>query len=211
MSKILKILLFVVGIFIFFEIGLFASYTLISSGPVDPVELVSVQINEASDFIGSFTGEKNIKDQNKLNITNNENVALVLNNLTNLSVNLNSVTAKVSSDDTGNQTVTITALASKDVQVSSGGAIIIAPEQTYSMTATAIGEVYSSGKVKINTTSISLKESIVLYDQSNNKTSGKNITNISQYIADKNSNNTTGVYNNTTAVQNTNNLSRARA
>ena len=209
MSKILKILLFVVGIFIFFEIGLFASYTLISSGHVDPVELVSVQINEASDFIGSFTGEKNLKDQNTLNITNNEN--LVLNNLTNLSVNLNSVTAKVSSDDTGNQTVTITALASKDVQVSSGGAIIIAPEQTYSITATAIGEVYSSGKVKINTTSISLKESIVLYDQSNNKTSGKNITNISQYIADKNSNNTTGVYNNTTAVQNTNNLSRARA
>ena len=94
-----------------------------------------------------------------------------------MSVNLNSVTAKVSSDDTGNQTVTITALASKDVQVSSGGAIIIAPEQTYSITATAIGEVYSSGKVKINTTSISLKESIVLYDQSNNKTSGKNITN----------------------------------
>lgn len=205
MSKIFKILIFIVGIFIFFEIGLFASYTVISSGPVDPVELVSVQVNEFSDFIGSMTGEKNLKDQDTLNITNDAEVALLLNNLTNLSVNLNSVTAKVSTDDTGNQTVTITALASKDSQVSSGGAIIISPEQTYSITATATGEVYSSGKVKINTTTMTLKESIVLYDQSNN-TKGKNITNISEYAKNK----TTGLSNDTVA-NNTTSKNRARA
>lgn len=205
MSKIFKILIFIVGIFIFFEIGLFASYTVISSGPVDPVELVSVQVNEFSDFIGSMTGEKNLKDQDTLNITNDAEVALLLNNLTNLSVNLNSVTAKVSTDDTGNQTVTITALASKDSQVSSGGAIIISPEQTYSITATATGEVYSSGKVKINTTTMTLKESIVLYDQSNN-TKGKNITNISAYAKNK----TTGL-SNATVTNNTTSKNRARA
>lgn len=205
MSKIFKILMFIIGIFIFFEIGLFASYTVISSEIVDPVEIVSVQVNELSDFIGSLTGKKNLKDQDTLNITNDAEVALLLNNLTNLSVNLNSVTAKVSSDDTGNQTVTITALASKDSQVSSGGAIIISPEQTYSITATATGEVYSSGKVKINASTLALKESIVLYDQSNN-TKGKNITNISEFAKNK----TTGL-SNATVVNNTTSKNRARA
>ncbi|WP_455645661.1 hypothetical protein [Methanosphaera sp.] len=204
MSRFLKILLFILGIFIFFEIGLFASYSVISSSPVDPVELVSVQIDGISDFIDSFTGEEDLNDQDTLNITNDEDVALILNNLTNLSVNLNSVTAKIASDDTGNQTVTITAIATKDTQVTSGGAIQIVPEQTYSITATAIGEVYSSGKVKINVTSISLKERIVLYNQ-NNSSGNSSIENLIQYSQ----NNTTST-NNTTATT-SNGSSRARA
>ncbi|OED30797.1 hypothetical protein [Methanosphaera sp. WGK6] len=204
MSRFLKIILFILGIFIFFEIGLFASYSVISSSPVDPVELVSVQIDGVSDFIDSFTGEENLNDQDTLNITNDEDVALILNNLTNLSVNLNSVTTKIASDDTGNQTVTITAIATKDTQITSGGAIQIVPEQTYSITATAIGEVYSSGKVKINITSISLKERIVLYNQ-NNSSSNSSIENLIQYSQ----NNTTST-NNTTAIT-SNGSSRARA
>lgn len=59
MSRILKILLFIVGILIFFEIGLFASYSLISSQPVNPFELLSVQVDSGSDFVSSMTGEKN--------------------------------------------------------------------------------------------------------------------------------------------------------
>ena len=162
MSRILKILLFILGIILFFEIGLFASYTLISSEPVNPLDLISVQLDGGSDLVSSVTGEKKLNDQDTLNITNDESVALALNNLTNLSVNLNSVSAKISNDDTGNQTITITALATKDTQITSGGYIQIIPEQTYSVTATAVGEVYSSGKVKVNTTSIALKERIVL-------------------------------------------------
>lgn len=208
MSRILKVLLFIVGILIFFEIGLFASYSVISSGPVNPVELISVQASGVSDFIGSLTGEKSLNDQDTLNITNDEDVALLLNNMTNLSVNLNSVTAKVSSDDTGNQTVTITAIATKDTQITSGGAIMIVPEQTYSITATATGEVYSSGRVKINTTSISLKEKIVLYNQNNN-TSGNNssIDSLMQYVQ----NNTTNINNTTTNATAKSSTNRARA
>lgn len=208
MSRILKVLLFIVGILIFFEIGLFASYSVISSGPVDPVELISVQADGVSDFIGSLTGEKSLDDQDTLNITNDEDVALLLSNMTNLSVNLNSVTAKVSSEDTGNQTVTITAIATKDTQVTSGGAIMIVPEQTYSITATATGEVYSSGRVRINTTSISLKEKIVLYNQNNN-TSGNNssIDSLMQYAQ----NNTTDINNTTTNTTTRSSTNRARA
>ena len=184
MSRILKILLFIVTIILFFEIGLFASYSLISSGPVNPLELISVQMDEGSDLVSSFTGEKSLSDQDTLNITNTEKVALVLNDLTNLSVNLNSVSAKISNDDTGNQTITITALATKDTQITSGGYIQIVPEQTYSITATAVGEIYSTGKVKVNITSISLKERIVLYDQ--NKAAGNNsIENLVNYTKNK--------------------------
>ncbi len=202
MSRILKILLFIICIFLFFEVGLFASYSVISNDGVDPGDLISVQIDGVNDFIGSFTGEKSLNDQDSLNITNDDKVALILNNMTNLSVNLDSVTAKVSSDDTGNQTVTITAIATKDTQVTSGGVIQILPEQTYSITATAIGEVYSTGKVKINTSSIVLKEKIVLYNQNNNTNGNNSIENLVQYAQ----NNTTS--NNTTA---TNTSTKTRA
>jgi hypothetical protein len=87
---------------------------------------------------------------------------------------LDSLTAKVSTSQTGNQSVTITAIASKDAQSTGGGAIIILPEQTYSISAIATGEVYSSGKVKINTTTIELKERIVLYNQNNATNAPKN-------------------------------------
>jgi len=186
MSRILKILLFIIFIVLFFEIGLFASYTLISSEPINPLDLLSIQLDEGSDLVSSVTGEKKLNDQDTLNITNDESVALVLNNLTNLSVNLNSVSAKISNDDTGNQTITITALATKDTQITSGGYIQILPEQTYSVTATAVGEVYSSGKVKVNTTSIALKERIVLYNQNSN--SGQSFENLMNY-ADNNTTN----------------------
>lgn len=205
MSRILKILLFIIGIILFFEIGLFASYSLISSGPVNPLELLSVQVDEGSDLVSSLTGEKNLNDQDTLNITNDEDVALVLNNMTNLSVNLNSVSAKISNGDTGNQTVTITALATKDTQITSGGYIQIVPEQTYSITATAIGEVYSSGRVKINTTSISLKERIVLYNQNSNVGTNTSIESLVDYT-----NNNTTTSTNTTNI-NSNNQQKSRA
>ncbi len=201
MSRILKILLFIVAIILFFEIGLFASYSLISSGPVNPLELLSVQVDEGSDMVSSLTGEKSLSDQDTLNITNSEQVSLVLNNLTNLSTNLNSVSAKISGNDKGNQTITITALATKDTQVTSGGYIQILPEQTYSVTATAVGEIYSSGKVKVNVTSITLKERIVLYDQ--NKGTNSSIDNLLNY--------TKSGANNTTANANTQNKQVSRA
>lgn len=204
MSRIFKILLFIVGIILFFEIGLFASYTLISSEPVNPLDLVSVQLDEGSDLVSSVTGEKKLNDQDTLNITNDESVALVLNNLTNLSVNLDSVSAKISKDDTGNQTITITALATKDTQTTSGGYIQILPEQTYSITATAVGEVYSTGKVTVNTTSITLKERIVLYNQNNNTNSNQSIESLMNYAK----NNTTD---NPKAVNNSSNQQKSRA
>ncbi|AWX32927.1 MAG: hypothetical protein IJJ11_03060 [Methanosphaera sp.] len=173
MSRILKILLFIIAILAFFEVGLFVSYTVIASEPVNPVDIISMQLDQGSRFINSLTGEKNLNQQDTLNITNKENVALILNNQTGLSVNLDSLTAKVSTSQTGNQTVTINAIASKDSQSTGGGAIVILPEQTYSISAIATGEVYSNGKVKINTTTIELKERIVLYNQ-NNVTSSKN-------------------------------------
>ncbi|MBO7719260.1 MAG: hypothetical protein J6S29_03805 [Methanosphaera sp.] len=170
MSRILKILLFIIAILAFFEIGLFVSYTVIASEPVNPVDIISMQIDQGSRFINSLTGEKDLNQQDTLNITNKEDVALILNNQTGLSVNLGSLTAKVSTSKAGNQTVTITAIASKDSQSTGGGAIVILPEQTYSISAIATGEVYTNGKVKINTTTIELKEKIVLYNQNSTST-----------------------------------------
>lgn len=194
MSRILKILIFIIAILAFFEVGLFVSYTVIASEPVNPVDIISMQFDQGSRFISSLTGEKDLNQQDTLNITNKETVALLLNNMTELSVNLDSLTAKISSSETGNQTVTITAIASKDVQVTGGGAITIVPEQTYSISAIATGEVYSSGKVKINTSTIELKEKIVLYNQNNGTTAKGNqsIESLINYTNNLTKNNTTG-------------------
>ena len=198
MSRILKVLIFIVGIFVFFEVGLFASYSVISSDGVNVDEIISTQIDEVNDFIGSLTGKKTLSEQETLNVTNDDKVALILNNMTNLSVNLGSVTAKVSSGDDGNQTVTLTAIATKDTQITSGGAILIVPEQTYSITVTATGEVYSSGKVEIDTTTIALKEKMVLYNQNSTNTAGGSIDNLVQYAQNNTTNNNTTMANNTT-------------
>lgn len=193
MSRILKILLFIIAIIAFFEIGLFVSYTVISSEPVDPGDLISMQFDETNHFLSSLTGEKDLDEQDTLNITNKEDVALVLDNLTQLSVDLDSVNAKISSDNTGNQTVTINAIATQDTQSTSGGSIVIVPQQTYSISATATGEVYSTGKVNINVTTIVLKEKIVLYNQNNvttvnnNSSSVDSLLNFSKNITNKNS------------------------
>lgn len=203
MSRILKILLFIIGIIIFFEIGLFASYSLISSKPINPLELISVQVDEGSDLVTSLTGEKNLNDQDTLNITNNEEVALVLDNITNLSVNLNSVSAKISNDNTGNQSITITALATKDTQIAAGGFIQIVPEQTYSITATALGRVYSNGKVKVNVTSISLKERIVLYNQNTNTGGNTSIESLMNYTSSNGSSSNQTLHTNSNSQQKT--------
>ncbi len=202
MSRIPKIILFIIAIIAFFEIGLFASYSIISSEPVNPTELISVQMNEGSKLISStMSGNKTLSDQQTKNITNKDAVALLLENETGLSVNLNSVTAKTSSDNTGNQTVTISAVATKDAQATSGGAIVITPEQTYSITATATGNVYSSGKVKIDTSTLVVKEKVVLYN-SQNGTNGTNnsnatINDLVNYTKSNGTNNSNTTTNNT--------------
>ncbi len=218
MSRILKILLFVIGIIVVFEVGLFASYTLISPSSSNPDDLLSVQMDSINEFISSLTGEETLTQQDSLNVTNKADVGLVLNDLTNLSVNINSLSAKISTSDTGNQTVTLTAIATKDTQSTSGGAIQILSGQSYSITASATGEVYSSGKVSIDTDTIKVTEQIVLYDQ--NGTANANdsdIDNLVQYSQngtngtnDTNSTNGTNASNGSSNASNSSNTSYTR-
>lgn len=210
MSRILKILLFIIAIIAFFEVGLFVSYTVISSEPVNPADLVSMQFDEVTHFTSSLTGEKKLDEQDTLNITNDEEVALVLDNLTQLSVDLDSVNAKISSDNTGNQTVTINAIATKDAQSTSGGAIVILPQQTYSISATATGEVYSSGKVKINVSTIVIKEKIVLYNQNNVTTidNGSSVDSLVNFSKNVTNNKTSSKNNSNSRSNSSSNTSR---
>ncbi|MCD7781802.1 MAG: hypothetical protein LUG89_03785 [Methanosphaera sp.] len=208
MPRILRVILFIVAILVVFEVGLFASYALISPSTTDPGEIISTQIEDVTDFVESLFGETELNSQDSLNITNEEEVGLMLNNLTNLSVDISSLSAKVSTSDTGNQTVTITATASGDVQSSTDSGIQILTGQRYSITATATGEVYSTGRVEIDVDTIQVTEQIVLYNQNNttniNNSSIDNLVNYTQ---------NTSSQNNTTVATNTqsNTSSRARA
>lgn len=82
MSKILKILLVVILFIGFFEAGLIASYTIVTSDVPDVKGLIDLQVDTIS---GIFSAENVnnvlIKDPNSINITNKADVAQQLQNL----------------------------------------------------------------------------------------------------------------------------------
>ncbi|MDO5851531.1 MAG: hypothetical protein Q4Q23_03505 [Methanobacteriaceae archaeon] len=193
MSRILKIILFILLILGFFEVGLFCSYAIISSEPPSVNELIDLQLNHGSEIIQSISGgTKTLSDQDTLNITNTNDVGLALENKTGMSINVNSLSAKTSTGKTGNQTVTLSGIAYKDSQQASGNSsLVIKTDQTYSITATATGRVSSSGRVYIDTDTITVTEQIVLYN-SNNTTQVANNTTLNQTnVTSNKTNNTT--------------------
>lgn len=152
----------------FFEAGLFASYTIVTQQPPNPADLIEMQINGISSLLN--LGPK-IATQKNLDILNEDEVAEALKAKTGVDgINLQSLTAQTyqsTSDKSIN--VNITAVGYKDsrsggtVGNSSGGAIVIQSNQTYSITATAVATSETDG-YKIDTNSIVITSTRVLYN-----------------------------------------------
>ncbi|WP_394295791.1 hypothetical protein [Methanobacterium paludis] len=152
LSRILKIILFIIFFAIFFEAGLISAYTIVTSQPPDVNKLITMQVDELSSLFNFGSGSIG-SNQNTLNVTNPNEVATAI-NATGIvdGVNIQSITATTSQSTKNVDTllVNITATGYKDVITgdNTSAQVVISPNQTYTILATATGNL-STGKTQI--------------------------------------------------------------
>lgn len=164
MGKIVRAILIVVLFIAFFEVGLFSSYTIVTSEVPDIQGLIDLQIDEITTVINPNTvNEVLIKDPTNLNISNPQSVAAKLENLSKVDgVDLDSLNATTYEDtDNDNLNITIEALGYASPN-STSSQIIISQDPSYKIVANGKGNM-SSGKVIIDTDSIKIESILKLY------------------------------------------------
>ena len=81
-NKIVRIILIIILFVIFFEVGLFSSYTIVTSEALNIQGLIDMQIQKISSiFNPENVNEALIKDPTPVNITNKKDVALQMENM----------------------------------------------------------------------------------------------------------------------------------
>ena len=164
MGKVSRAILIIVLFVIFFEVGLFSSYTIVTSEPPDIQGLIDMQVQEVISVINPNTvNEVLIKDPTDLNISNKQSVATALENLSKVDgVNLDNLNATTYDDtDNDNLNVTIEALGYASPN-STSTQIVISQEPSYKIVATGFGNM-SSGKVVSDRDSIKIEAILKLY------------------------------------------------
>lgn len=174
MSPLVKALLFLGFFFLFFEAGLFSSYTIVTGNAPDINKLIGMQIDAISSIFNF--GDSSLDNKEALDILNKEEVGEALKTKAGMDgINMDTLVAyTIQSNDNNTILVNITAMLYKDVQSgggtgnSSGGQIVISPQETYSVTATATATEKTSG-ITIDVNSIQITSTRKLYN--NNRTS----------------------------------------
>lgn len=156
-NKILKIVLIIVLFIVFFELGLFSSYTIVTAEAPNVQGLIEMQVSKIQEF---FSPEKVndvlIKDPTPVNISNKKDVALKMESLSNVDgVNVNSMNISTFDDlENDNVTVNIEALGYASPKTTSGQ-IVISQNPSYKVIATAQASFKESGlRVDANTLTI---------------------------------------------------------
>ena len=110
MGKILRILLVIVLFIIFFEVGLFSSYTIVTAEAPDVRGLIDMQVSKISSvFSPQAVNEVLIKDPTPVNFTNHKDVALKMEQLSNVDgVNVDSMNASTYDDAKKSDSINIT-------------------------------------------------------------------------------------------------------
>ena len=157
-SKILKIVLIIVLFIVFFELGLFSSYTIVTAEAPNVQGLIEMQISKIQDlFSPDKVNEVLIKDPTPVNISNKKDVALKMESLSQVDgVNVNSmnITTFDDIDDNENVTVNIEALGYASPKTTKGQ-IIISQDPSYKVVATAQASLKENGlRVDANTLKI---------------------------------------------------------
>lgn len=163
-NKVVRIILIIVIFIIFFELGLFASYTIVTSEVPDPQGLVDMQVSKIS---GIFSPEKVnevlIKDPTPVNISNKKDVALHMEDLSKVDgVNVDSMNI-TTYDDTDDEklNVTIQALGYASPN-STSGQIVISQDPSYKIIAN--GEAsYKGNGLMVDTDSMTINSVLKLY------------------------------------------------
>lgn len=163
-SKILRVVLIIVLFLVFFELGLFSSYTIVTAEAPNIQGLIDMQISKIQDiFSPEKVNEALIKDPTPINITNKKDVALKMESLSKVDgVNVDSMNITTFDDtDNKNLTVNIEALGYASPN-STKGQIIISQDPSYKVIAT--GEAsYKENGIRVDDNTIVITSILKLY------------------------------------------------
>ena len=166
----MKIVLFIIFFAVFFEAGLISSYTIVTSQPPDVGKLIRMQIDEINSLLSFGSGSNILSSQSNKKINNPDDVAAALKTQAGLDgINLQTLSAQISGKSKETVIpVNITVMGFKDVISgnNSGGQIVISANETYSLTASAMGTLKNGG-ITIDVTTIQITSSRKLYGNTN--------------------------------------------
>jgi hypothetical protein len=167
----MKIILIIIFLAVFFEAGLISSYTIVTSQPPDVGKLIGMQVDEITSLLSFGSGSNILNSQSNKKINNIDEVAEALKTKGGLDgINLQTLSAQISSNSKEDIIpVNITLMGYKDTISggnSSGGQIVISANETYSITATAMGALKSGG-ITIDVNTIQITSSRKLYGNTN--------------------------------------------
>ncbi|WP_405305118.1 hypothetical protein [Methanobrevibacter sp.] len=163
-NKILRIVLIIVLFVVFFEVGLVSSYTIVTSETPNFQGLVDMQISKITGF---FSPEKIndvlVKDPTPINISNKKDVALRMEELSEVDgVNIESMNVTTFEDtDNSNFTVTIEALGYASPN-STSGQIIISQTPSYKVIAKG-NATYRDGGLYVDENTMKISSVLKLY------------------------------------------------
>ena len=163
-NKYIRIILIIILFVVFFEVGLFSSYTIVTAEAPNIQGLIDMQIDKISNFFNpEKVNDALIKDPTPVSITNKKDVALKLENLSKVDgVNVESM--KVTTrDDTSNENITVSIEALGYASPNStSGQIVISQDPSYKIIAAADATLKGSG-LRVNADSITITSVLKLY------------------------------------------------
>lgn len=163
-NKVVRIILIIVLFIVFFELGLFGSYTIVTAEAPNIQGLIDMQISKITGFFSpENVNQVLIKDPTPVTISNKKDVALTMEKLSNVDgVNYESINVTTYEDtDNSEFNVTIQALGYESPN-STSGQIIISQVPSYKIIAT--GEAsYKGGGLMVDKDTISINSVLKLY------------------------------------------------
>lgn len=164
MTKALRIILVVVLFVVFFEVGLFSSYTIVASEAPDIQGLIDMQISKITGIFNSENvNNALVKDPTAVNISNKMDVAKSLEDLSKVDgVNVDSMNV-TTYDDTDNKELNITIEALGYASPSSNSSqIVISQDPSYKIVAEG-NATYKNGELVVDADSINIQSILKLY------------------------------------------------
>ena len=163
-NKYIRIILIIVLFVVFFELGLFSSYTIVTAEAPNISGLIDMQVDKITSFFNPETvNEALIKDPTPVTISNKKDVAMQLEELSKVDgVNVESMNITTRDDtDNKNLTVSIEALGYASPN-STSGQIIISQEPSYKIIAAADASYRGNG-LRVDTDSITITSVLKLF------------------------------------------------
>ena len=170
--KITRIILILLLFFVFFEIGLFSSYTIATAEVPDPGELIDMQVNTITSLFSSENvGGLLIKDPDQINVTNKYDLADKVSELADVDgVNVENMTVTTTEDRNQDKfNVTVTAFGYSKPKGGSGS-IVISGEPDYKIIASATAE-YTINGLTVDLDTVQIDSILKVFDADDNKNS----------------------------------------